>query len=1131
MDSDRNLLFGIAALQLEYIDVGSFTEACAAWSVARHKSLATILVEHGWMDAHAAEEVERLVERKLSSHGGDARKVLVSEATHDIHREPPNTAPAPGSEVTASLSQPIHGAADRVDTELYSPAKPQADGYAQMETVNYSQAEERSRYSLTKMHGEGGLGRVWQALDLRLNRHVALKEIRPDKLQSPLDLKRFSKEAQITSQLEHPNIVPVYELSRDTTDSRVFYTMRFVRGDTFRNAIDAYHRKRRAGTATTLELRALLEAFLAICNALGFAHARGVLHRDLKPSNVMVGAFGEVIVLDWGLAKMIDQPADEVDDHLLSGGPISVTGDAEIDATQQGSILGTLPYMAPEQAAGRLDLIDVRTDVYGLGAILFAILTGNHPHQGSTTQEVRFHILNEPTPHARALDARIDPALDAICAKAMAKQRPDRYGKVCELADDIRCWLADEPVSAYHEPWSTRCGRWLRQHRTWAQAIATTTVIVTLVAIAAVVVVERARRNERLAKQRAEQALIAEQQANTVAAQRLDQARHAIDTMMTGVSDVLAYFPGMQALREELLQQAVERYEQYAAEVPTDPELQVEAARAVLRLGDVFRGLGKRELAEQAYRTAATRLNQQLDVAPSLLNARFQLANAYTKLGSLQLEASDLYAAGQFFDAALGEYASLLAASQDPNYLHAQAGTLVNQALLLSRRNAGEESLRVLSEAVAQFRDLAQRHDDPRFRAGLAMARLNVGNVLIKLGRNSEAIEPIDEAVTIYTELAEMHPDHPPYLEELATTRLNLAAAQRTRGLDQQERRSYELAVQDFELLIDSRPDVPLYRERLALAAIDLAAVRYAVGDNREAQAWVERGIAETEALLKTQPPLAGYHEQWALGQATLGRVLSDLGQDEMGVLHLQSALEKYEALIAEDPEFAAPYQMQLAACRSALGVLYGKMDEPDIARTTLLAAADAFTSLLDTDPTHAAYLNGLAWTYAYLADSYSEADEKQKARDYFERAIDLREELPAEPEYLHAFARLLVQGQDSTLTDGARAVELALQATRQAPSNPRYAATLGSAYFRAGELDQAIETLRAVDQLEPRGGTTHDFWLALALRARNQTGDADAARNRYEQAKSRMLLDAPGRLELVRLNFAVLTALEANAD
>ncbi len=265
MDTDRNLLFGILAVQLELIDSTKFTESCEAWAAAKQKTLAEILVERGWMTPNEASEVEQLVEQKFVERASDAAKSSVLEATQDM--SPPSDAAAK-LEATMDSSAKL-GEVGRLDETMASSAPPSAlSGYDQMETIQYNATEERSRYSLTKLHGEGGIGRVWQAHDQRLNRQVALKEIRPDREASAAATKRFSKEAQITSQLEHPNIIPVYELSGEPDSSRTFYTMRFVRGDTFRDAIDAYHRHRREGKATTLELRELLSSFIAICNAL-----------------------------------------------------------------------------------------------------------------------------------------------------------------------------------------------------------------------------------------------------------------------------------------------------------------------------------------------------------------------------------------------------------------------------------------------------------------------------------------------------------------------------------------------------------------------------------------------------------------------------------------------------------------------------------------------------------------------------------------------------------------------------------------------------------------------------------------------------------------------------------------------
>src|SRR5262249_30341551 len=163
----------------------------------------------------------------------------------------------------------------------------------------------RPRYTPTKLHATGGMGQVWLARDAALDRDVAFKELRPELVENPQMWRRFLSEARVTGQLEHPGIVPVYELGRQPDRGPPLYTMRFVKGRTFSEAVKAYHAKRKEGKADPLERRALLDAFVAVCQAVAYAHARGVVHRDLKGQNVVLGDFGEVIVLDWGMARVL----------------------------------------------------------------------------------------------------------------------------------------------------------------------------------------------------------------------------------------------------------------------------------------------------------------------------------------------------------------------------------------------------------------------------------------------------------------------------------------------------------------------------------------------------------------------------------------------------------------------------------------------------------------------------------------------------------------------------------------------------------------------------------------------------------------------------------------------------------
>jgi serine/threonine protein kinase len=438
--ADRNLLFGVLALQADLIDANRFAEACTAWSARKDTPLADLLVERGWLTPADRDGVEQFLQRKLKKHAGDVHASLAEVMSDPVHQ------------TLTNVADPI------VHQTLSAVLTP--DGVHEKATINYQPAG-RERYTLTRLHAQGGIGRVWVARDGDLAREVALKELLGGGGDNPAVVARFVEEAQITGQLQHPNIVPVYELARPTEPGKgPFYTMRFVRGRTLAAAIKQYHERRRANEAGPLELRELLNHFVAVCNAVAFAHSRGVLHRDLKPGNVVLGDFGEVIVLDWGLAKL--KGATETQTSLL---PVSVNQESSRDATLQGQALGTPSYMPPEQAEGRVDLIDERSDVYGLGAVLYDIPTGEPPFDGPDTPTVLIQVVADEPPPPRRKAPETPKPLEAVCLKALAKKPAGRYPTVKELARDVERWLGDEPVSVFLEPVLVKTGRWVKQHR------------------------------------------------------------------------------------------------------------------------------------------------------------------------------------------------------------------------------------------------------------------------------------------------------------------------------------------------------------------------------------------------------------------------------------------------------------------------------------------------------------------------------------------------------------------------------------------------------------------------------------------------------------------------------------------
>ncbi|HSE43471.1 MAG TPA: serine/threonine-protein kinase [Acidobacteriota bacterium] len=284
---------------------------------------------------------------------------------------------------------------------------------------------EGSRYQLLERIGQGGMGTVFLAEDSQLQRKVALKVMNVVDASGDLTA-RMWKEARILASLEHPGIVPIHDVG-SLPDGRVFYAMKYVQG----NRLDEYLKNE----ITQAEL---LRVFEKICEAVAFANAHGVLHRDLKPENIMVGQFGEVLVMDWGIAKLLQESEQPVDSSSQTTDGVH---------TQKGTIIGTRGYMSPEQQQGNLEL-DQRTDVYSLGAILYFLLTREHPY-------------TEPL----QIPSKVPKRLAAICRKAMATAPEDRYSTANELGTDIARFIDHQPVSAYNENVLERAARWVDRNR------------------------------------------------------------------------------------------------------------------------------------------------------------------------------------------------------------------------------------------------------------------------------------------------------------------------------------------------------------------------------------------------------------------------------------------------------------------------------------------------------------------------------------------------------------------------------------------------------------------------------------------------------------------------------------------
>ncbi|WP_165219606.1 bifunctional serine/threonine-protein kinase/formylglycine-generating enzyme family protein [Aquisphaera insulae] len=343
-----------------------------------------------------------------------------------------------------------------------SAANPPRDGARQDEARPSGPGE---RYEVIRLENRGGLGELYLARDREVPREVVLKQIREEAANQAALRARFLREAEITGGLEHPGIVPVYGRGTDAR-GRPYYAMRLIRGTSLEQAIRDFHQG--AGeddpAARNLAFRSLLRKLIDACNTLAYAHSRGVVHRDVKPGNIMLGPFGETLVVDWGLAKSPDDRPGPPRPHGESR-PDEMAPQTEPELTRADDRIGTPAFMSPEQAWGRHGEVGPASDTYSLGATLYAILTGRSPVRGSDSAEVLEKASRGDFPRPRAVRYDMDPRLEAICLKAMSLRPADRYPSPAGLAADMEKWLAGEPVSAYPDPRIDRALRWARRHR------------------------------------------------------------------------------------------------------------------------------------------------------------------------------------------------------------------------------------------------------------------------------------------------------------------------------------------------------------------------------------------------------------------------------------------------------------------------------------------------------------------------------------------------------------------------------------------------------------------------------------------------------------------------------------------
>jgi serine/threonine-protein kinase len=734
-----------------------------------------------------------------------------------------------------------------------------------------------SGFEILSEIGRGGMGVVYQARQLKPNRLVALKMILDGHFASAQDLLRFQNEAEVVAALEHPSIVPILEVGQH--NGLHYFTMPLLTGGSLASALPRPFDDPRGAARMVAQVTC----------AVHHAHQRGILHRDLKPANILLDAEGRPHVSDFGLAK-----------RLRDGRGL----------TESGAIMGSPGYMSPEQAAGDAVAITTASDVYGLGAILYALLTGRAPFEGSSFQETVARLYDEPPDPPSRSNKLVPRPLDQICLKCLEKDPGKRYASAQALATDLDRWLAGEPVSARSEPLSERTRRWMRRRRT-AVAACGAAMVMAMLGMAAVLGVQVKSNRELSAAKDREQA-------------RFDLAMEAIRAFHTGVSeDLLLKEPQFQRLRTRLLHGAREFFGKLERQLEgqTDRRSRRAMVQAYDELAALTDKIGSKTEALELYRRVLVLRRELARETQPGTAADVEVARCHLVLGQLEYETGHADRAVVAYE----EAQSLLEGVNRPS-----DRTLDFRADLATCEHRIGDALAAMgfsTKAMLKYqtgRSIRESLDRERTvtdsRSSLAESDLAIGNLLWQTGQPADAVTSFEKARARFESLAREQPNSSEYRRGLAHCYNAMSYPLHEMGKTDEALEAFEAARAILETLVRDNPAVTEFRQALAFCDTQIGTLLFDTGRTAEALAPFQRARASLQALFEANPEVDEIANDLARAHSQLGQILDAIGKPVEALASLKKARALREVLTGDDHVLVATYRSDLAVTLGHIG-------------------------------------------------------------------------------------------------------------------------------------------------------------------------------------------------------------------